>query len=110
MTDNGEKSSRSTVTISVVNDMGRPDLSPVVRVFPNPVAEVASIELQGPAKGRTGINVYDINGKSVYKTEFIKDGIYVNHQINMRNLMRGLYFIEVIIDYQYRSVVKVIRN
>ena len=109
VTDNTGKTDKATVKIIVTNPGGRPDLSPVIKIFPNPVHEIASIELQGPAKGRTSINVYDVNGKKVFKREFIKDDIYVNQQINLSGLVKGIYFIEVVIDYQYRSVMKISR-
>ncbi|HTN05782.1 PKD domain-containing protein [Agriterribacter sp.] len=109
VTDNTGKTDKATVKIIVTNAGGRPDLSPVIKAFPNPVYEIASIELQGPAKGRTSISVYDVNGKKVFKTEFVKDDIYVNHQLNMSGFVKGVYFIEVVIDYQYKSVMKVIK-
>ncbi|MCO5240357.1 MAG: PKD domain-containing protein [Chitinophagaceae bacterium] len=109
VTDNTGKADKATVKITVTNASGRPDMSPVIKVFPNPVSDVASIELQGPAKGRTGINIFDANGRRVYKTEFIKDDLYVNHRLNMSGLVKGVYFIEVVIDYQYRSVIKIIK-
>ncbi|WP_152270837.1 T9SS type A sorting domain-containing protein, partial [Agriterribacter humi] len=109
VTDNTGKTDKATVKIIVTNAGGRQDLSPVIKVFPNPVHEIASIELQGPAKGRTSINVYDMNGKKVFKTEFVKDDIYVNHQLNVSGLVKGVYFIEVVIDYQYKSIMKIIK-
>ncbi|MCO5238009.1 MAG: PKD domain-containing protein [Chitinophagaceae bacterium] len=109
VTDNTGKTDKATVKITVANTGARKDLSPLIKVFPNPVRETASVELQGPAKGRTGINIYDVNGKLVFKREFIKDDIYVNQQIDMSGLLKGVYFIEVLIDYQYRSVMKIIK-
>jgi hypothetical protein len=109
VTDNTGKTDKAAVKIIVTNATGRLDLSPVMKVFPNPVRDIASIELQGPAKGRTSINVYDVNGKRVFKTEFVKDDIYVNHQLNMSGLVKGVYFIEIVIDYQYKSILKIIK-
>jgi hypothetical protein len=109
VTDNTGKTDKATVKVIVANAGGRQDLSPVIKVFPNPVRDIASIELQGPAKGRTSINVYDANGKKVFKREFIKDDMYVNQQVDMSGLVKGVYFIEIVIDYQHRSVVKIIR-
>lgn len=107
--DNTGKTDKATVKITVANSGARKDLSPLVKVYPNPVREVASIELQGPARGRTVINIYDVNGKQVFKREFIKDDIFVNQQIDVSGLWKGVYFIEVLIDYQYRSVMKIVK-
>lgn len=109
VTDNTGKADEATVKISVANSIGRLDLSPVVKVFPNPVNTRASIELQGPAKGRTVINMYNASGKVVYSTEFIKDNIFVNHELDVSRLGRGVYIVEVVIDYQYRSVMKLMK-
>lgn len=109
VTDNTGKTDEATVKISVVNAVARLDLSPVAKVFPNPVNTHASIELQGPAKGRTVINMYNASGKVVYSTEFIKDNIFVNHEIDVSRLSRGVYIIEVVIDYQYKSVMKLMK-
>ncbi|HRP30596.1 MAG TPA: PKD domain-containing protein, partial [Agriterribacter sp.] len=110
VTDNNGKTDKAIVKITVANTGGRKDLSPEIRVFPNPVHHVASVELKGPAKGRTSINVYDVNGKKVFATEFIKDDIYVNHQLNTSMLVSGVYFVEVVIDYQFRTVTKIIKQ
>lgn len=109
VTDNNGKESKATVKIVVANSGARKDLSPVIRVFPNPVKDLTTVELQGPAKGRTSINVYDAAGKKLYGSEFIKDDIYVNHQLNTAGLKSGIYFVEVVIDYQFRSVIKMIK-
>ncbi|HRN55573.1 MAG TPA: T9SS type A sorting domain-containing protein, partial [Agriterribacter sp.] len=109
VTDDKGRSGQSVVKVVVNNAGARRDLSPVVRVFPNPVYATTLIELQDPAKGRTSIDLYDINGKRVLRKEFVKDDRYVNHQLDMSNLPKGVYFLQIIIDYQYKSVVKIVK-
>ncbi|HRP55563.1 PKD domain-containing protein, partial [Agriterribacter sp.] len=107
--DGKGRSGKTTVKVVVNNAGARRDLSPVVKIFPNPVYETALIELQDPAKGRTSISLYDVNGKKVLRREFVKDDIYVNHQLDMSKVQKGVYFVEIIIDYQYKSVVRIVK-
>jgi len=109
VTDDKGRSDKATVKVVVNNAGARRDLSPVVKIFPNPVYGMALIELQDPAKGRTSIALYDVNGKKVLRKEFVKDDIYVNHQLDMSKMQKGIYFVEIIIDYQYKSVVKIVK-
>ncbi len=109
VTDNTGKIDQSIVKINVVSAGTRRDLSPLIKIFPNPVQDAAVLELQGPAKGRTSINIYDTNGRRIFQREFIKDDIYVNQQIDLRGLVKGVYFMEVIVDYQYKSLMKIIK-
>ncbi|HRO47887.1 PKD domain-containing protein, partial [Agriterribacter sp.] len=109
VTDDKGRSGKATVKVVINNAGARRDLTPVVKVFPNPVYTTALIELQDPAKGRTSIDLYDINGKKVLRNEFVKDDRYVNHQLDMASLPKGVYFLQIIIDYQYKSVVRIVK-
>ncbi|MBX3255048.1 MAG: T9SS type A sorting domain-containing protein [Chitinophagaceae bacterium] len=109
VTDSKGLTARDTVKVVVNNAGGKPDLSPHAKVFPNPVQSQAVIEVFGQANGRAIVDVYDTNGRKVLRTEFVKNDVYVNQKLDMSSLARGTYFIEIIIDYQYRTVVKAIK-
>ena len=109
VTDDKGRSGKTTVKVVVNNAGARRDLSPVVKIFPNPVYGTALIELQDPAKGRTSISLYDVTGKTVLRKEFVKDDMYVNQQLDMSKMQKGVYFVEIIIDYQYKSIVRIVK-
>jgi hypothetical protein len=109
VTDDKGRTGKTTVKVVVNNAGARRDLSPVVKIFPNPVYGTALLELQDPAKGRTSISLYDVTGKMVLRKEFVKDDMYVNQQLDMSKFQKGVYFVEIIIDYQYKSIVRIVK-
>ncbi|MBX2925309.1 MAG: T9SS type A sorting domain-containing protein [Chitinophagaceae bacterium] len=109
VTDSKGMKAKDTVRVAVNNAGGKPDLSPHAKVFPNPVQSQAVIEVFGQANGRAIVDVYDASGRKVMRKEFVKDDVYVNQKLDMSSLSTGTYFIEIIIDYQFRTVVKVVK-
>lgn len=109
VTDSKGLTSKDTVKVIVNNAGGRPDLTPTAKIFPNPVQTQATIEVFGQANGRTIVDVYNSNGGKVMRKEFVKNDVYVNEKLDMSSLPKGVYLIEIIIDYQYRTVVKAVK-
>lgn len=109
VTDSKGLTAKDTVKVIVNNAGGRPDLTPTAKIFPNPVQTQATIEVFGQANGRTIVDVYNSNGGKVMRKEFVKNDVYVNEKIDMSSLPKGVYLIEIIIDYQYRTVVKAVK-
>ena len=79
-------------------------------VYPNPTQSVVNIKLRNAAKGRTMMDVYDVTGKRVLHQEVIKDDINFIQKMDLSKLVRGVYFIEIIIDYKYRSSYRVVKQ
>ena len=109
VTDNKGNVSMSIVKIKVNNPGGKPDLRQTIQVYPNPAQNVVYIKLTGESKGRTMIDVFDANGKRVMHKEVIKDNASFLQTIDVSGLKKGIYFIEVIIDYSYRTSYKLIK-
>ncbi|MFT3700845.1 MAG: PKD domain-containing protein [Agriterribacter sp.] len=108
--DNKGLTANTTTKIVVNNPGGRPDLSGSMSVFPNPTQSVVNIQMKHTAKGRTMMDVYDVTGKKVKHQEVIKDDISFNQKMDLSNLSRGVYFIEVIIDYKYRMSYRIVKQ
>lgn len=110
VTDDEGKEGSARVKIVVNNAGGKQDFSSDVRIYPNPLQSVGTLDIRSAVKGRTIVDIYNSGAKRVLRKEFIKDGFNGNEQIDFSKLPRGVYFVEIIIDYQYRRTIKVIRN
>lgn len=78
------------------------NIAPSVQVFPNPSSTFINIE--NPNNSKLIIKLYSING-SLVKEISASD---LNIQLDVRNLVTGLYFIELIgINSNYRNISKI---
>jgi major membrane immunogen (membrane-anchored lipoprotein) len=81
-----------------------------LKVYPNPVHDVATVEITAPSTNTNiMIVITDINGKTVYTDQFVSTSTYVQKQINMSSLIKGTYFISVYFDGMQQQTVKVMR-
>ncbi len=70
----------------------------MVNIFPNPVSDVARINVYTESAGKAGVSVIDINGKTLLsQSENVNAG---NNQIgvDMRRFASGNYFIRVVLN------------
>ncbi|MFT3948633.1 MAG: PKD domain-containing protein [Agriterribacter sp.] len=109
VTDDKGGVAQSVVTVIVNNPGGRPDLSQTMQVYPNPAQNIVNIKLSGESKGRTMIDVYDVTGKKALHKEVIKDNNTFFQTIDVSDLKKGVYLIEIIVDYRYRSTYKLVK-
>ncbi len=110
VTDTNGGQGETTIKVVVNNAGGRLDLSTSANIYPNPTRSVVNIQLKDiKQKGRTMLDLYDVNGKRVLHKEIIKDGTYFNQQIDLSGLNKGVYFLEIIIDYQYRIAHRIVK-
>jgi hypothetical protein len=110
VTDSRGKQGKSVIKITVNNPGGRQDLSASAMIYPNPTQSLVNIQLKGvEAKGRTMLDLYDANGRRVLHKEVIKDDVYFNQKMDLSGLKKGVYFLEIIIDYQYRIAQRIVK-
>jgi hypothetical protein len=69
-----------------------------VKIYPNPVSDVATIEFQNPGNNAFNIKIVNINGETVRSIDDITGGKVV---VEKGNLKSGIYFIEVKGDHNY---------
>ena len=67
-----------------------------VKVFPNPVVNVANIELNAAQAGIAQVRIYDLTGKLVLNENWgrIAEGTTVR-QINCQNFKHGMYLVNI---------------
>jgi len=78
----------------------------IVTVYPNPVKDVLNVEYNGEIRV-TGYNLYDVKGNLILKEKII-DQISANIRINIGQLRRGIYFLNIIYDngFSVRKIIK----
>ena len=109
VTDSRGMTAKDTMRITVNNAGGRPDNTLDVKIYPNSVQSVATIELSGLVKGRTMVDIYNLTGKKMKHQEFLKGDIFTQDRIDFSSLPKGIYFVEVIVDFQHRKVLQVVK-
>jgi hypothetical protein len=63
----------------------------VLKVSPNPVTNLLSVDCETVTQGKVGATIFDISGKIMYQKEFE----HTKFQIPTANLANGLYFLMV---------------
>ena len=72
-----------------------------VRIYPNPAASYANIEMEIANATNVSIRVFDMSGKVVYTKSLdnLTEGIYTE-TINCQNMQKGVYLINVLTESQ----------
>jgi hypothetical protein len=66
--------------------------NPVIDVFPNPTYDILNVTLQNQNIQNLDVEIYDVTGKIVFMKKFCNDSF----QINISNLKRGNYILNLI--------------
>lgn len=75
-----------------------------LRVYPNPVLDVLTIDSNYKLDAKCTISVYNVQGQLVLK------GRVINKRINVSSLESGVYFLEVLNDQGFSSTFKLIKR
>ena len=109
VTDNQGAVGTDTVNVTVA----LPRLAPrttKLNIYPNPVHSVTTLEVTAPQENtNVSIIITDMSGTVVYKKKFVSSSIYVSEQIDMSNLIKGVYVVSVYFDGIEMQSAKVIR-
>lgn len=110
VTDNKGGIGKDTVNITVALARYAPSKVKVVNIYPNPVHDIATLEVNtGSPNTNIGIVISDMSGRTVYKEEFVSSSTTTSKQINMSNLIKGTYIVTVYFDGSIAQSVKVQR-
>ncbi len=109
--DNEGAVAKDTVQVTVGLERLAPEnVTGNLKVYPNPVHTVTNLEVNSDRNNtNVMIGITDMSGKTVYKDQFVSASGNVKQQINMSNLIKGVYIISVYFDGIIRNSVKVIR-
>jgi hypothetical protein len=114
VTDNDGAVGKDTMKVTVVLEKTSPvrltSKSSNLTVYPNPVHDIANVEVN---TDQNNINVMivitDMTGKAVYTKEFVSTSNYIRQQIDMSNLIKGVYIVSLYFDGMQQQSVKVVR-
>jgi len=82
-----------------------------MKVYPNPVKGIATIELDGFSSGNVRLSVYDIAGREIQIISETSISLKTNAiQWDTNELQNGLYFVRLVGDQGLNSIQKVIVN
>lgn len=72
-----------------------------VRIYPNPAASYANIEMEIANATNVSIRIFDMSGKVVYTKSLdnLAEGVYTE-TINCQNMQKGVYLINVLTESQ----------
>ena len=100
----GKSSYLQTVTISgIAYGNG-------VHYFPNPVKNNFTIQVKEKHTGLMRINLYSLDGRLIKQKQLMKQDEHISMSVDMSDVQRGVYMLEVTIDDKLREVMKVIKQ
>ena len=109
VTDNSGQTAMSTVQVSVTADQ-RPATSTAI-LYPNPATNYINIEINAATLSNvTFINIYNSLGILVYQNQFFRNHEIMISQIDVSNLINGVYFVKVSLDINTTTTLKFVKQ
>ena len=107
--DNDGAESKDTLKVTVALGRSARETN-VVKVYPNPVHDIATVDINtGKSNTNLMIVIADISGKVVYKKNFVSPISNIKSEVNMSNLIKGTYIVTVYFDGILKQSVKVVK-
>jgi hypothetical protein len=78
-------------------------------IYPNPVNDILQVVSNHSPGSNVTLNLYDVSGKLLMKSEFVATGLLDKISINLRHLPAGLYALKIM-DGINNKVVKIIKQ
>ncbi len=82
----------------------------IEQLYPNPVHDQLNVVLDNAAKGSGRIAVYDLAGRTMQLEAIDKTQQVYNSSLNMKNLVPGLYIVEVKVGDSYKIMQRVLKQ
>jgi len=82
----------------------------IEQLYPNPVREQLNVVLNNDAKGNGRISVYDLTGRTMHQEAIDKSQEVYTTSVNMKNLVPGLYIVEVKVGEGYKVMQRILKQ
>jgi hypothetical protein len=106
----GKDTMKVTVALEKTSPSNLTGNSSNLTVYPNPVHDIANLEVNTDQNNtNVKIVITDMTGKAVYTKEFVSTTNYIRQQIDMSNLIKGVYIVSVYFNGMQQQSVKVVR-
>jgi hypothetical protein len=93
VTDDDGASSTKTMKVTVLNQVS-PKI--YVKVYPNPVDNILTLQYEENANGKLKITIYDANRRLMTQRAIDKTQVSITTTINVSGYSKGIYFIELL--------------
>lgn len=96
----------------VMSTSSTPQVIPqaTTKIYPNPATSVINIQFNSVEKGTGFITVYDISGKSVKKISINKQIDLYQHTLDVSELTKGIYYIDVNLNNKKGSLTQFVKQ
>ncbi|HMR92073.1 MAG TPA: T9SS type A sorting domain-containing protein, partial [Chitinophagaceae bacterium] len=107
-TDNKGATAKASVKVTV----RQPQLSESsLSLYPNPATSVIRLDIKAATKSsNTIIRIFDSQGKIVYQEQFLRTVHEMVREIDISNLMSGVYFVHLEVDMNNGKTIKFIKQ
>ena len=111
VTDNLGGTGKDTVNI-IVNDAATPlAIFNDAKIYPNPVVDIATLKINRIRLTTNPIVIIsDLQGRNTYRKELISGQQNFTDKMDLRNLVKGTYFVTIYFDNDTRKTIKVIKQ
>jgi predicted esterase len=82
----------------------------IEQIYPNPVHDLLSVVLNNASKGSGRIVVYDLAGRAMQEASIDKTQDIYSTSLNMKNLVPGLYLVEVKVGDAYKVMQRILKQ
>jgi hypothetical protein len=79
------------------NELISGDLEGVFNIYPNPVSSTANIVFTANNTSKATIDIFDVTGKKLYEHHIVAQPGMQKHQISVKDIENGVYFVKVTI-------------
>jgi hypothetical protein len=80
------------------------------QLYPNPVHEQLNVALNNDTKGSGRITVFDLTGRTMQQETIDKSQEVYTTSVNMKNLVPGLYIVEVKVGEGYKVMQRILKQ
>ena len=101
----GKGSYLQTVTLT-----GKNIINTGIQYFPNPVRNSFTIQVLEKQTGIMKINLYSLDGRLIKQKQLLKQEEHISTGMDIRELTKGVYMLEVVIDDKLRRTTKVVKH
>ena len=112
VTDNNGATERDTIAVSVIAQIFQQNISRDVKIYPNPVKDVVSVEIKCPVPNNAvSLILLSSKGDLVYQeNKIVLIGYSIVKTIDMSYLKPGTYFLKVVYSNNFSVVKKMIKG
>ncbi len=109
VTDNKGATGKDTVSVTVNAATGPSQNG--LRNYPNPVVDITTLDINtSTANSVLLVTVSDVQGRTVYQKQITTIGYNTKEQLNMSNLMGGVYFITVYFGSNEKQTIRALKK